>query len=550
MNTLLHYSLSHQETQLGVAYFSPRPPATMTLEQCLEYIEQHPLDEFMRGHVRELLAHTGEPILCSLFDRGETLVRGLILETVLLTPTLKHLWAEFQNVLEQDGPTLSQSTPQCFLSSALLPDHDLHAQTSISIRKNIFEHAALPKLPQDAFPVAKTNTPNDAAKIKAELVLPPPCPRRPVQETYAAAMDKLYGLGIVDGPEMRHHASLAPWGILRHWRLSRSILCGTFSYRLDGILTGYGRGFSLADARASLAMEMVERYSSFASIKDMTILGNRGPDKIILSPASKLKAPALDLHKLCLEVPYADQPLHWMEAMDAKDQAVLIPIQCAYLFSNLDEIHLFSALGSTGLAAGNTVEEAKVSGLTEIIERDCELISIFDEKHCFRLTSTDPDVAGLMAAFQDQGIDVIFQDLTSELGVPCYKSFVRTKEGALIKATGAGLSGKRAALSALTETPYPFPDGPPSTPGPKNLPIQVLEELPDYSTGSAEGDLHLLEVLLEVQGYAPVYANLTKKEVGLPVYRCIVPGLEIATDFDQFSCISPRIWHSVLQAMA
>ncbi|NLV97802.1 MAG: YcaO-like family protein [Desulfovibrionales bacterium] len=548
MNTLLHYSLKHQETQLGVAYFSPTPPETMTQEQCLEYIVDHPLDEFMRGHLRELLAHTDEANLRAMFDQQGTIVRGLILETLLLTPTLKHLWVEFQKVLQQDGPALAQSTPQRFLSSVLLPDHHVHAQASASIRKNIFEHAPLPKLSRHAFLAAKAMVPNDVAKIKADLAIPLPCPRRPVQETYALAMEKLYGLGIVDGPEMRHQASLAPWGLLRRWRLNRTISCGSFAYRLDGILTGYGRGFTLNQARASLAMEMIERYSSFASIKDMTIANNRGPDKITLAPASKLQTPALDLHTLCMEVPYADQPLYWMEAMDTNEQTVLVPLQCVYLFSNLDEIQLFSALGSTGLASGNTPEEAKVSGLTEIIERDCELTSVFTDQQCFRLTSRNPEAAELLAAHQAQGIDVIFQNLTSEIGVPCYKSFVRTKEGTLIKATGAGLSGQRAALSALTETPYPYPHGPSSAQGP-DLPMRSLEDLPDYSTGSARGDLFLLEALLKEQGYHPLYANLTKKEVGLPVYRCLVPGLEIATDFDQFSRISPRIWRSVLQGM-
>ncbi len=49
---------------------------------------------------------------------------------------------------------------------------------------------------------------------------------------------------------------------------------------------------------------------------------------------------------------------------------MLIPAQFVFLFCNLDEQNLFSALGSTGLASGNTMAEAKVSALTEVIERD------------------------------------------------------------------------------------------------------------------------------------------------------------------------------------
>ena len=225
-----------------------------------------------------------------------------------------------------------------------------------------------------------------------------------------------------------------------------------------------------------------------------------------------------------------------------------MPLQAVYLFTNLDEARLFSGLGSTGLASGNTPEEARVSGLLEVIERDSEAVKVYDPGQCFRLTSGDPEVRELLERYRKQGVDPVFQDLTTELGVPCFKCFVHLAEGGLVKATGAALSGPQAALSALTETPFPFPEGPPSAPGPEGLSERNLEDLPDHSTGSAAGDLALIEAILEDQGLEPVYVNLTKRELRLPVYRAIVPGLEIVSDFDRFTRISPRLWRNVLRS--
>jgi ribosomal protein S12 methylthiotransferase accessory factor YcaO len=543
-SALLRYRLTHQESLLGVAYFSPAPVEPLTLEQCLEHVRRTPNDEFMRAHARPLLAALDPHSLRALHTDADPVVKSLVLEAALLTPALSDLW----ELLKTEAQATAGLTPQIFLRSVSLAGHDIHARASRLLAANIFEHRPLPgdvgALPLTAAPDSDAANP---AVIKAALEPLPPCPRRPARQTYDLAMERLYGLGVLDGPEMRHHASLSPWGLLRRWKLDRTTRSGSFNHRLDGLMTSYGRGLCLEDAQASLAMEIVERYSSFADIRDQHVSGSRDGGEIRVGTYSELGDRALDPNAMRLEAPYAGQTLHWMTAHDKNGQARFVPVQSVYLFTNLDEIRLFSGLGSTGLASGNTPEEAKVSGLLEVVERDAEAVSVFDPARCFRMRSRDDGISQLQERYREQGIDPVFQDLTTDLGVPCYKCFVQMQGGELVKATGASLSGSRAALSALTETPFPFPGKVASAHGPENLPVRMLEDLPEHSAGSAPGDLALLEALLESRGYSPIYADLTKRELRLPVFRAIVPGLEIVSDFDRFTRISPRLLRDVLR---
>jgi len=163
-----------------------------------------------------------------------------------------------------------------------------------------------------------------------------------------------------------------------------------------------------------------------------------------------------------------------------------------------------------------------------------------------RLEARDERIAKLLRDYEECNLHVWFMDCTPEFGVPCYKAIVTGRHGDVNKGMGAGLSGPRAAISAMTEIPYPFP-GPATREAPAGLPVRVLEDLPDLSTGSAEGDLLVLEETLLANGHPPIYADLTRKDLGIPAVRAIVPGLEWVSDFDRFSRLPPRLYANYLR---
>ena len=52
MSTFFRYRLAHQDSLLGVAYFSPEPVEPMSLEQCLDYIDTDELLEITPTSLR------------------------------------------------------------------------------------------------------------------------------------------------------------------------------------------------------------------------------------------------------------------------------------------------------------------------------------------------------------------------------------------------------------------------------------------------------------------------------------------------------------------
>ena len=85
-------------------------------------------------------------------------------------------------------------------------------------------------------------------------------------------------------------------------------------------------------------------------------------------------------------------------------------------------------------------------------------------------------------------------------------------------------------------------------PCPDNLPYVDIDNLPDYSTYNSENDLELLESVLTLNKYFPVYIDLTREDINLPVVKALVPGFEIMNDFDRFSRVGPRLFFNYMNA--
>ncbi len=556
----IRYELRLVRTADATGFFAAIPAEALSVPEALAYLQAHPLDEFMHRHLLQTLSALSEKErlrLLSGADAGEPVASALLHELAALStegPSSRPANPAAPASVDID---FRAASPLIDLRSFALSDQGLHRRWSQLLRSNIERLAPLPETDDIELPLPfseeqirsalGSKVRIDAVQRTCGLASPGADDTPSPEETARLALDRLSSAGMLEGVEMRHETSLSPVGLLRQWRMETSIRCGRLHYRLCGSQRSYGRGFSFDTARVRCLMEIVERASAFASVDGDRVCDRRVETPIFRGPLQQLdsgRVPApLDPNRLRLEVPYTGEPLYWIEGERigrSGPEPVLVPFQCVFLFANLDEPALFSGLPSTGLASGTSPAGARLSALMEVIERDAEAVGFFDFGRCFRLAADDPFIAGLLADYRARGIDVFFQDITGFTGIPSYKAFVCTADGTVAKGTGANLDGRFALLSALTEVPYPYPGGPPSAAGPAGLPVRQFETLPNFTAGRPDLDLFLTETVLLENGYPPVYVDITRADLRLPVVRALVPGLEIMADFDRFSRLCPR----------
>lgn len=567
----MRYELRLMNTASATGYFAACPLLAAGFDDMLSYLREHPYDEFMHKHLSEMLSSLEDEQARQIFEVAggrDPVMLAMLYEVSLLYDKFSGLRQCFDS---KEAAKLSEVSPLVYIKSSLLEDNALHYQWIRLLEANIMEHKPLPApdavglpapIAPEALAAARRREQNALhvrevhGRIAGASGLASPASSTPVlspADTARNALDKMELLDIFASAETRHVSSLSPHGFFRKWHLNLWVENGRHDYSLSGVQTSYGRGLTEDAARASYSMEMIERYSSFASFGGGRVMGYARDYLLRYASYEELSdgpTAVLNPNGIGLEAPYRNEPLYWLEGslLDGEGlRPIMAPAQCVFLFCNLDEISLFSGLGSTGLASGSTMEQAKVSALLEVVERDCEGITPYDLKRCFKLDAGDTEIRALLEDYRLKGIHVQCQDISPAFGVPCYRCFVVTPGGEVIKGTGAHLSGKRAMLSALTEIPYGYPSGPPTVPAPESLPMIRIEDLPDYSTGDPAVDLTILEGVLTGNGYHPIYVDLTRKDLDVPVLRALVPGLELLSDFDRFSRVSPRLFLNYLR---
>lgn len=216
---------------------------------------------------------------------------------------------------------------------------------------------------------------------------------------------------------------------------------------------------------------------------------------------------------------------------------------------------------TNGLASGNHLLEACVHGLCEVVERDATALAALRAPEVDAAHRVDPgqvaDAAcqAVLARLAAAEVEVGIFEVTSDLGVPSYACRIADRPGGprwaargVCSGFGCHLDPAVALVRALTEavqarltviagsrddlslrTYESFAD-----PGALELTVQALRAarptrgLPtSRAQDSFEADLEVLLAALRGAGIASaVVVELTRPEIGVPVARVIVPGLE------------------------
>ncbi len=317
----------------------------------------------------------------------------------------------------------------------------------------------------------------------------------------------------------------------------------------SGAITVYnGKGATVEESRISAIMEGIERYSSelhdrrthFAPYQEMFAHGR------VLDPKDLILPKEADL----------DRAIAWVEGYDiTNDEEVIIPAQAVFHPLPPHTGQLFRT-STNGLASGNTFEEAVFHALSEVIERDAwSLVEASRNTGASVVDIDDPTCLAMQKKFSDAQVEVLVRDITSDIGIPTMAAIADDtllKDPMLLTiGIGTHTSARIAVMRALTEVAQSRLT---QIHGARE--DTVLAELRkkmgydrakringywfrdngtlDYSRiASCDSDDFLTDIQFMVGALKNkgldrvIVVDLTREEIGIPVVRVIVPGLEI-----------------------
>jgi ribosomal protein S12 methylthiotransferase accessory factor len=330
------------------------------------------------------------------------------------------------------------------------------------------------------------------------------------------------------------------------------------------IAVSQGKGLDLAAARASGLMEAIETYHAERIDRPLKLASQRElQERHALVDTGLLATPTDSRFDPALRI-------LWIEGHDLISQRpTWVPYETVHTDFTLpypSGSGCFVA-STNGLASGNHLLEATSHGICEVVERDAtslwnHLHPALKEASRLDLDSVDDEDCRQVALRLEQaGFEVAAWDITSDTLIPSFYCLIvdRSREGAHSGA-GAGAHPSRAValLRALTEavqvrTTYiagsrddlhPDEFTPPAIDRKLRRARSLMAgrgarrdfaSIPTFDGASFADDVAWLLDRLRAVGTRQVLAvDLTDPEIGVPVVRVVIPGLEGADDHPRY----------------
>lgn len=226
----------------------------------------------------------------------------------------------------------------------------------------------------------------------------------------------------------------------------------------EGAISIYGgKGISIEHAKASAMMEGFERYSAEKQNENLVT----GTISEISSKGNIIDIESLNLPKDFKKENINSLNLEWNICHDLiSDEDYYVPSNAIYHPYDLDDNtcqKLFKS-NTNGLASGNSLEEAILHGMFEVIERDAWSIFELTHKNSSQidLDSIESDVVNeALSKFSENEINIKLMDLTADINIPTVAASaddtLLKDAGLLTLGIGTHLDPEVAILRALTE---------------------------------------------------------------------------------------------------
>ena len=320
-------------------------------------------------------------------------------------------------------------------------------------------------------------------------------------------------------------------------------ICGKDALEVIGTKKQMGKGSTPQQAEASAVMELAERFSFFSFLKT--------PQNFITGKYVDLKSQALSLDLVARSVHdesedieiakevFSSIPLKWTWAYNLTSrEEILIPFDWFYAINEFN-----------GPSAGNSVEEALVQGICEVVERHVSSIISRNKLKtpAIRLDSiTDPVALEMIEKYHRAGVRLFITDFSLDIGIPtvgalAYDPSTYPEKSEIVWTAGTTPCPGKALIRALTEVAQlagDFNTG--SSYVASGLPkLKRLEEARFVMSPGSQTDIsslpdissHNFRVEVEncvsaLAGFEmPVIAvDITHPQLQIPAFYTIIPG--------------------------
>jgi putative methanogenesis marker protein 1 len=230
----------------------------------------------------------------------------------------------------------------------------------------------------------------------------------------------------------------------------------------DGAISIYsGKGVTDTNARISAIMESFERCLAEQPEVSVNLAGVQLNTERVVDTYESLSEsyPALYPDALLMPEPLAEfTSLEWVMGHDIMDDIeVFVPANAVFHpYNSRTGIKLFRS-NTNGLASGNTIEEAVLHGLLEVIERDALSIAEYNRNPGREIVLSERDGLNysLKKKMEDAGIKVkvwlIDSDVDIHTVVVALDDTVLKDPALLVMGAGSHLSPEIAVTRAITE---------------------------------------------------------------------------------------------------
>ncbi|MCC5905702.1 MAG: YcaO-like family protein [Balneolaceae bacterium] len=264
-------------------------------------------------------------------------------------------------------------------------------------------------------------------------------------------------------------------------------------------------------------------------------------------------------------------PVRWVPAKNAvTGRQIYIPASMVYVpyffYENGDETPIVQPI-STGLSCHCSYEEVVIGGISEVIERDCFMITWQAKlsRDKIIISTLDNENRDLVERFEAVGYKIHLMDISNETGIPgILATGIHEETGFVPLVVAAAVSlnpgeAVRKALEELAHTERYAYQIKHELPRLKEIEdydnvlgqvhhvnfwvnpkvsrhaeflyasdvYKSFDEIPDYSQINPEADMHKLIEIITASGYDVLIRDITTPDVaslGFTVVRAVIPG--------------------------